>query len=50
MDNINLTFIFNNKEIKIQAKRDEYMNEIFKRYALKTEQKINDIYFIYNAS
>ena len=43
-----LSFLFNNKEIVMQYKRDEYLKDIFKRYAIKTNQKLEDIYFLYN--
>ena len=50
MAEIILNFIYNNHELKIPAKRNEFMKDIFKRYIIKIEKNINDIYFLYNGN
>ena len=48
MLNVNLKFIYNDIEIKIQANKDEIMKEIFKRYISELNKDIYNIYFLYN--
>ena len=43
-------FLFNGLEIIIQCNKDEKMKEICKRFALKTNNEINNIYFLYNGN
>ena len=50
MENIILNFNYLGQEIKMQCKRSEYMNDIFKRYTNKIKRDINNIFFIYNGS
>ena len=50
MAEIILNFIYNNHELKIPAKRNEFMKDIFKRYIIKIEKNINDIFFLYNGN
>jgi len=47
---INLNFIYNEKAINIQCKREEYMKDIFKRYLKKINKDINDVFFIFNGN
>ena len=48
MSEIILDFVFNGKEIKMQCKKNEYMKDIFKRFMVKIDKNIKDIYFLYN--
>ena len=48
MEEIVLSFLFNNKKTIMQCKRDEYLKDIFKRYVIKINQKLENIYFLYN--
>ena len=48
MEQINLTFILNGMPMDIQTKRSEYMKDIFKKYSIKIEKNIQDLYFLYN--
>ena len=50
MNEINLNFIYKGNTINIQSKRDEYMKDIFKRYLIRINGDINDIFFIYNGN
>ena len=45
MTEATLNFTYEGSTIKIQCKRDEYMKDIFKRYANKISKDANDIYF-----
>ena len=45
-----LNFNYQGNTIKIQCKRNEYMKDIFKRYANKISKDVNDVYFISNGS
>ena len=48
MDEIILNFHYKGKIVEMQCKRDENMNDIFKRYANKINKNVNEIYFINN--
>ena len=50
MTEATLNFIYQGSTIKIQSKRNEYMKDIFKRYANKISKDTNDIYFMSNGS
>ena len=47
METIILNFIFNGEEIKIQCKKGEYMKEIFKKYVIKINKDIKELYFLF---
>ena len=46
MEDIILNFDYNGQEVKMQCKKNENMNDIFKRYTNNINKNINDIYFI----
>ena len=48
MEDIILNFNYKGQEVKMQHKKNENMNEIFKRYTNKINKNINNIYFINN--
>ena len=48
MTDVNLDFIYQGNEIKIQGKRNEYMKDIVKRYIIKIGKNINDVFFMCN--
>ena len=50
MEDIILNFNYKGQEVKIQCKKNENMNDIFKRYTNKINKNINDIYFINNGN
>ena len=50
MEKIILNFIFNEKEIKLQCNKNEYMKDIFKRYLKIIEKDIKDVYFLFNGN
>jgi len=50
MENIILNFNYKGQEVKIQSKKNENMNNIFKRYTNKINKDINNLYFIYNGN
>ena len=50
MDEITLVFIYQGNIIKIQSTRNEYMKDIFKRYANKIIKDTNNVYFMCNGS
>ena len=50
MTEATLNFIYQGSTIKIQCKRNEYMKEIFKRYAHQIRKDANDLYFMSNGS
>ena len=43
-----INFSYYQQIIKIQCKRNEYMRDIFKRYLIKVQKDINNIFFLYN--
>ena len=43
-----INFIYYQNIVKIQCKRNEYMKDIFKRYLIKIQKDINNIFFLYN--
>jgi len=43
MEDIILIFNYNGEEVKIQCKKNENINDIFKRYANKVNKDINNI-------
>ena len=48
MEDITIKFTFKHSEVKIQAKRNEYLKDIFNRYAGKSGNKINELFFLFN--
>ena len=50
MTEATLNFNYQGSTIKIQCKRNEYMKEIFKKYANKIRKDANDLYFMSNGS
>ena len=50
MEVVILNFNYKGHDIKIQCKRNEYINDIFKRYSIKINKDIINIYFIYNGN
>ena len=48
MEEVTLTFILNGISMNIQAKRSEYMKDIFKKYSIKMEKNIENLFFLYN--
>ena len=50
MTEATLYFTYEGSTIMIQCKRNEYMKEIFKRYANKISKDANDVYFMCNGS
>ena len=44
MEDITIKFAFKHHEVKIQAKRNEYIKDIFYRYTVKSGNNINDNY------
>ena len=50
MSRIILNFFYNGKITKIQSKKNEYMKDIFKRYLIKINKDINDVYFMCNGN
>ena len=49
MENIYIKFIYNTLPIIIQAKREEYMKDIFKRFFIKINPKKKNIFFFFLA-
>ena len=45
MTEIALKFLYNEIEIKMKGKKDDYMKEIFSKYAEKINKNIEDIFF-----
>ena len=45
-----VVFLFNGLEIIIPCNKDEKLKEICKRFELKTNNEINNIYFLYNGN
>ena len=45
MEDIILNFNYKGQEVKIQCKRNENMDDIFKRYTNKINKNINDIFY-----
>ena len=45
-----VVFLFNGLEMIIPCNKDEKLKEICKRFALKTNNEINNIYFLYNGN
>ena len=50
MEDIILNFNYKGQEVKIQCKKNENMNDIFKRYTNKINKNINNIFFINNGT
>jgi len=50
MEDIILNFNYKGQEVKIQCKKKENMNDIYKRYTNKVNKDINSIYFINNGN
>ena len=46
MDYVILNFIFNQEELNIQYKKNEYMKEIFSKFAIKIGKDINNFNFL----
>ena len=47
MTDILIKLIFDGNTIIMQCKSDEYMKDIFKRFATKVEKNVGEIYFLY---
>ena len=50
MSNIILDFIYKGNSTKIQCKRNEYMKDIFKRFLIRINKDIKDVYFMCDGS
>jgi len=50
MEEIFLNFNYNGQQIGMMCKKNENINDIFKRYAIKINENINNIYFINNGN
>ena len=50
MNEANLDFIYQGNTIRIQGKRNEYMKDIIKRYTIKIDKDIKDVYFMSNGN
>ena len=50
MQPIKLKFIFEGSFEIINAEKEEFMNDIFKRYANKINKSLKEIYFLYSGS
>ena len=50
MTEVTLNFTYEGSTIMIQCKRNEYMRDIFKRYLIKINKDINDVFFMCNGS
>ena len=48
MNNMNIVFIFNNNEIKIQCKLKDLMKDICNNFCTKADIKLDKYYFLYN--
>ena len=48
--NVNLNFQYNGNLIKVQAKRNEYMKDIFPRFLTKINKSISEVFFIYDGT
>ena len=46
MSEVILNFTYDGNTIKIQGKRNEYLENIFKRYSSKIRKDINDLFFL----
>ena len=45
---VDIDFIYNQKKISIQCNLDDKMKDIFHKFIIKSEKKLEDIYFLYN--
>ena len=45
-----INFIYEGKKIKIYCKKDEFMKDIYKKYIIKINKEIKDIFFLYNGN
>ncbi len=45
---LDIDFIYNQKKISIQCNLDDKMKDIFHKFIIKSEKKLEDIYFLYN--
>ena len=50
MSEVTLDFIYQGNSIKVQSKRSEYMKDIFKRYLIKINKDVSEVYFLCNGS
>ena len=48
MEEVIVTFIFNGTYNNIQAKRCDYMKDIFNKFSIKAEKNIENLVFLYN--
>ena len=48
MADVIIDFIFNRQMIKLECKRNEFMKNIFKRYIVKANKDIKNVFFLYN--
>ena len=45
-----INFIYNNQETKIQCDENDCLNDIIKRYIIKIQKNIDEMYFLYNGT
>ena len=50
MNEIFLEFIYHGNSMIIKCERNEYMKDIFKRYLIKINKNLNDVYFLCNGN
>jgi hypothetical protein len=50
MEKVKIGFLFNGKKKTIEAGREEYMEDIFKKYSLEIKIEINNLFFLYNGN
>ena len=48
MTEVNLTFLYKDQNIEIQAKRDQYMKDIFSSLNNKVSKEVSNLFFLYN--
>ena len=48
MAEVNVIFLYEGKNIEIQAKREQYMKDIFSSLNNKVSKEVNDLIFLYN--
>ena len=48
MTEVNVIFLSEGKNIEIQAKREQYMKDIFSSLNNKVSKEVNNLFFLYN--
>jgi len=48
MTEVNLIFLYKGQNIEIQAKREQYMKDIFSSLHKKISKEVNNLFFLYN--